>query len=573
MPKNLIAYLIIYLKFRMMYLNNNISLLSSFSSKNMVVILTIIGVISLIFKLYLADFSTPVFSDALEYTQHSIAQSQGQFLQHPQRHSGWPLFQTVFMNLINSNNFLDYSNISKILSISISSLTIIPVYFLSKKFFNPGLSLLAVGFFAFEPRLIQNSTLGFSEPLFILVMVSSIYFITKNETKFIVLSFILAAILWWIRPNGFILFFIISIIYFAKVRFNFISIRNFLIFALIFSLIVTPLLLQRYDQFGDPMYNWIGERIWVGEYSHSRSISPGESYSSIDFINDFGIQSFFERFVSNGIYTLSSTLSYMMLPFLIFLTPLGIILCIKKQISKLGFSPIWITLLVSLLASIIPFAVIPDKRLILYLFPFLIIFAIIPINHYFDKFSFSRNNSKISLLIIFAVLIVISSFMISRYELSDITSEQEQINFTKHLYQNFEGKLLFEPYNTQKYFNHPSLYEDKTDFLSIKINEDWKDGETFFDYPDIKFSRISIFGNDMHEFLENGEKDGLTHVMATSQNTSFFNFINDLYLNDEQYTFLKKVYDSDDFDHKKFHVKVFEIDYIEFETFKKNSTD
>ena len=75
--------------------------------------------------------------------------------------------------------------------------------------------------------------------------------------------------------------------------------------ALIFSLIVTPLLLQRYDQFGDPMYNWIGERIWVGEYSHSRSISPGESYSSIDFINDFGIQSFFERFVSNGIYTLS----------------------------------------------------------------------------------------------------------------------------------------------------------------------------------------------------------------------------------------------------------------------------
>ena len=73
--------------------------------------------------------------------------------------------------------------------------------------------------------------------------------------------------------------------------------------------------------------------------------------------------------------------------------------------------------------------------------------------------------------------------------------------------------------------------------------------------------------------LENGEKDGLTHVMATSQNTSFFNFINDLYLNDKQHTFLKKVYDSDDFGHKKFHVKVFEIDYIEFETFKNNSTD
>ena len=435
MPKNLIAYLIIYLKFRMMYLNNNISLLSSFSSKNIVVCLTIIGVISLIFKLYLADFSTPVFSDALEYTQHSIAQSQGQFLQHPQRHSGWPLFQTVFMNLINSNNFLDYSNISKILSISISSLTIIPVYFLSKKFFNPGLSLLAVGFFAFEPRLIQNSTLGFSEPLFILVMVSSIYFITKNETKFIVLSFILAAILWWIRPNGFILFFIISIIYFAKVRFNFISIRNFLIFALIFSLIVTPLLLQRYDQFGDPTYNWIGERIWVGEYSHSRSMLPGESYSAINFINDFGINSFFERFVYNGSSTLFSIISYMMLPYLIFLTPLGMIFCIKKQISKKGFFPIWMTLLISILASIIPFAVIPDKRLILYIFPFLTIFAIIPINHYFEKSIFLKNNSTKLLLAIFVILIITSSFMVSRYELSDSTYEEEQMNFTKFVKQ------------------------------------------------------------------------------------------------------------------------------------------
>lgn len=548
-------------------------MLSSLSSKNVILSLTIIGLISLIFKLYLTDFSTPVFSDALEYTQHSIAQSQGQFLQHPQRHSGWPFFQTLFMNFVNSENFLDYSNVSKILSISVSTLTIIPVYLLSKKFFHPAFSILAAGFFAFEPRLIQNSTLGFSEPIFIFVMVSSIFFITKNENKFIILSFILAAILWWIRPNGFILFFIISIIYFAKFRFNFISIRNFLIFVFIFSLIVTPLLLQRYDQFGDPMYNWIGERIWIGEYSHSRSLSPNESYSSINFINDFGINSFFERFIFGGSYTLFSILSYMMLPYLIFLTPLGMILCIKKHITKNGLFPIWITLLISVLVSIIPFAVIPDKRLILYLFPFLIILTIIPINHYFHQFSFLKNNSKKSLLIIFAILIITSSFMISRYDLSDTLSEEEQLNFTKFVTQNFEGKLIFEPYNTQKYFNHPSLYENNTDFLSIKITENWKDGDGFFNYPDSKFSRISVYGNNIEEFLDNGKQSGLTHVMVTSQNTSFFDFINELYQNDERYTFLTKVYDSNDHNHKKFHVKVFEINYSKFESYKKNLMD
>tara|TARA_B100001142_G_C13940905_1_gene503142 strand:+ start:56 stop:547 length:492 start_codon:yes stop_codon:yes gene_type:complete len=163
--------------------------------------------------------------------------------------------------------------------------------------------------------------------------------------------------------------------------------------------------------------------------------------------------------------------------------------------------------------------------------------------------------------------------MVSRYELTDNSYEQEQLNFTKHVSQKFEGKLLFEPFNTQKYFNHPLLYENKDDFLSIKINENWKDGELYFTYPEVKFSRASVYGIDMNEFLENGEKIGLTHVMVTSQGTSFFDFINELYSDDSQYSFLKKVYDSNDFDHKKFHVKVFEIDYSEFKTSTKNSMD
>ena len=132
-----------------------------FSRKKIFVILVLIGIISLGFKIYLVDFSIPVFSDALEYTQHSIAQSQGQFLEHPQRHSGWPLLQSPFMYMLDSDNFLDYSNTSKILSIVISSLTIIPLYLLSNRYLDPKFSLLVVGIFAFEPRLIQNSVLGF----------------------------------------------------------------------------------------------------------------------------------------------------------------------------------------------------------------------------------------------------------------------------------------------------------------------------------------------------------------------------------------------------------------------------
>lgn len=541
--------------------------ISKFSKTNIVLSLAFIGVISVIFKLYLADFTVPVFSDALEYTQHSISISQGQFLQHPQRHSGWPFLQSIFMIFLNTENFLDYSNTSKILSISVSTLTIIPVYLLSNRYFDSRFALLATAFFAFEPRLIQNSTLGFSEPLFIFIMVFSIFCATKNEKKFLILSFILAGILWWIRPNGFILFFMITVIYFVRFRFSKKTIQNLLIYSFIFSLIITPLLLQRYEQFGDPMYNWIGERIWVGEYSHSRSLVSGDSYSYLDFISDNGLQSFFKEFIFDGSLTLFSTLSYMMLPYLVFLAPSGMIFCLKNRISNNSLFPISFVLLISLLASVIPFTVIPDKRLILYVFPFLIIFSTLSLNYFFNKISFFNNHSKLFFIIIFSLLIITSSFMISRYTKSEQLSEQEQLDFTKFLIKNFEGKLLFEPFNTQKYFNHPSIYEKPDTFLSIKITENWKEGDPFFDYPTQKLSRISVYGENIRELLENGEKRGLTHIMVTPESTSFFDFVNQLYFEENKYPFLTLVYDSTYFDHKYFHVKVFEINYSEFHKF------
>ena len=133
------------------------------------------------------------------------------------------------------------------------------------------------------------------------------------------------------------------------------------------------------------MYNWIGERIWFGDYSHSRSILPGEKYTAIDFINANGFQNFIEKFFFNGSINLFSTLGYMMLPYLIILTPLGIIFSFKNKISHYSLSPISIVLVASIVISIVPFSVIPDKRLILFLFPFLMIFSVFPLKYYFQK--------------------------------------------------------------------------------------------------------------------------------------------------------------------------------------------
>ena len=71
-------------------MSSEIKNMGTFSGKKIIVCLIIIGLISLGLKLFLVDFSIPIQSDALEYALHANAINEGQFLQHPQRHSGWP---------------------------------------------------------------------------------------------------------------------------------------------------------------------------------------------------------------------------------------------------------------------------------------------------------------------------------------------------------------------------------------------------------------------------------------------------------------------------------------------------
>ena len=106
------------------------------SKKSVIISLVIISIISLGLKLYLTDFSIPVFSDNMAYTLDAVAHVNGDFSQRSDRGIGWSLFVYPFFSLVNSDNFLDYSNVIKAISISIATLSIIPVYLLGKKFFD-----------------------------------------------------------------------------------------------------------------------------------------------------------------------------------------------------------------------------------------------------------------------------------------------------------------------------------------------------------------------------------------------------------------------------------------------------
>jgi len=188
----------------------------NFSRKKIAIFLIIIIAISLIFKLYFLDLEIPVISDRFDFAMRALAYSEGEFIIQPKQNPGWPLFVSLFYGMIDSGNLIDYSAILKSLTVGITTVTIIPIYLLARKFFDERYSLVAASLFAFEPHLNRWSTLGFTEPLYILVMIGSFYFILSKNMKYFYLSFLLAGFLWWIRLEGIVMFFVLTAIFFYK---------------------------------------------------------------------------------------------------------------------------------------------------------------------------------------------------------------------------------------------------------------------------------------------------------------------------------------------------------------------
>ena len=89
----------------------------------------------------------------------------GHFPNYSPVQSGWPEFLSLFFMSYNSENLIDYSNLQRSISIILSGITVIPIFYICKKFFNNYYSLIGAIIFALEPRIIINSTIGISEPL------------------------------------------------------------------------------------------------------------------------------------------------------------------------------------------------------------------------------------------------------------------------------------------------------------------------------------------------------------------------------------------------------------------------
>ena len=556
---------------------NNSSSLKKSNIATIVICLIVISSISIGFKLSHVDFSNPIIGeDTYVYVLGAFSVINGDFSQPDRKALGWSIFMSPFYLLTDSTDLLDYLNITRILSIAISTVTIIPMYILARRFFDEKYSLMASCLFAFEPHLNYNSVLGLSEPLFIFgIVLASIFILQKNHNWYFYLSFLLAGIVWWVRFNGLVMVMILSIVFFVVYKPSSKNFLKYLVCIGLFLIIVSPILIQRYDQFGDPLYFAVSDNHFIGDaYSNYAVNTKDIEYSASDYIQDNGVISFVERFGLTGLHIMVLDMFKMLFPYLIFLLPFGVLFSIRSFAQDKDYiKSIWILLLVNLGSLIIVFSTWGDMRLIYHVFPFIIIISTIVIQrvvkHGLSTFQFSEKQKNFFLVGIISIVIISASILTLRMNESDELLDQERIEFSKLLTQKFDGKIsaggdVLRLLTYTQLQDSPHLFKEfKTSTYDFSIG---RDSDLFA--SENMLERTLLYAKSLDELIEVGKEYDLKYIAINKEQpkNDWFGYLTNLYDEGEKYPFLTKVLDTKEIGFKKFKVKVFEINYDKFIT-------
>ena len=430
--------------------------------------------------------------------------------------NGWPIFIAFWFSIINLENTLEYMQLQRTISIILSTLTVIPVYFLCRKFFNDKLSLIGASIFIFDPRIILNSLLGITEPLFILLSTTALVFFLKYKRKEIIFAFILVSLCTTVRSEGIFVFLTLTILFLIKYKISKEIIKTYLPALIIFVLILIPVMDYRIEITGS-------DGIFL------RAIES--STQSISTTNQEGIEKIFE-----GAKLFVSYLGWIMIPVFIVFLPFGSIQLFRKKIENTSF--IIIFLIVSSIPIFYAYMVqAQDTRYLYVLYPIFCVLSLFAVQSYISKIN--RKN----IVIVLIILGILSSSIIF-YEFKKIDYEKE-----KELYQ--IGKIA------SKIISATNVHPTESRYISVaQIPDQWP----FVFHDDMyMIKRISIGNVDNLEDYILNSRDELTHIIV-DDNPNLPKFLQDVNKNEEKYEYLKKIFDSknEGFNHQ---MKIFEIDY------------
>lgn len=494
--------------------------------------------LGIIIRFIFFPYNVPITLDGIDYFMYGIDLSRGNVL--PEGYLinkfGWGVFLSPFFSLANNFELIELMNLQRVVSIIISTITVFPLYLIIKKFFEYKIALVSSALFIFNPKIIENSLLGISDPLFLFLIFSSIGMVITNKSKLQILGFFVAALGFFVRQEGIFLVFILIIILLInnysknkifynlnnKIRKNLLRILyGIIIFSLTLLLINYPINLQN-EQISifDPIL----------DYFDLENIELNQN------LEENKTQNIIQIGLTDGIITFVKFFIWILFPNLIVFFLISIIK-INRNFSYKKLIVIIISLIFSFTPLMIYTRNFEDVR---YIFPILLptlIFSCISINFVYTKI----NNKKLILLLI--IPIVISSSIFYQLTVDDYNYFYELSVASDFLINNSDGVNAFKDSrfirSSELKYYWPELPE-----IGNNLRADW----TFKRFSTDEYNNLETF------VKENSEK-GLTHILVKDKNSDIF-FV-DL-LKNQNYPFLEKVFDSRDLNFKN-KILIFKI--------------
>ena len=507
-------------------MKNEIDCESKIFSKNTIICLGIIGLVGFLIRFFYFPDGIPITLDGTLYFWYANDLSvSGTFPTNVDLvNNGWPTFLSIFFSFFNSENFLDYMMLQRYVTIIISVATIIPVFILCRKFCGNELSLIGALLFAFQPRIIENSLSGLSEPLFILLELVCLVLFLQNNFKFKYVSFAILALACIVRYEGIVLLIPLSVLFLVVNREYKKNVSRYFLAISIFLLVLLPMAFVRMNTVG-----------YDGIASHSIAAVSTIGQDSTIYL---------------GIISLIESTGLSVFPIFFALLPLGFFGFFKNR----NFDKYTVLLFLIFMLMPIIYASsrgIAEPRYLLVLFPIFSLISVYTVKEITKKF----NNSKL-ISIVFIIAILVLSVVYLDYNKNDYDYELDIYHVGLEV---SKRTSVINDYHPEVKYVHNKIdvasHLGTFPVLSSEIKQKIKLIETH-EY------------DSLNEFIDYGKNEGLMHIV-TDENENRQQFLRDVFYNEKKFPYLTKIYDSSEQGYD-YHLKIFRIDYEKFESIEFN---
>ena len=536
--------------------------LNKIKPKKTAISLSLIILLGLSIRFYYVPTDLPIASDGFfdfVYAAKTVFEG-GLPIGYGTTNTGWGNFLSLFFSLSDTSDPFYLMQIQRSLSIVLSTITIIPAFFIFRKFVNIRWALFGSVLLIMEPRLLMMSLEGINYSLFIFIFVLAIALFLKKTNISLFLSFGCIACATLVRYEGLLLLIPLSIMYFVKFK-DKKSMIKFLGMIFIIIIILVPISVLRIQATENICYeSGFGVRCGDDGFTHAilagpRLLSqiltvmpsqetPETTTPMIDENKDKtdGYTVLSENKIITGFMALLKFIGLALIPYFVFFVSYNIILRIKnKKLVELDWDKKMIVLTTGIMLLPALYAYmrgIDEIRYVLVLIPLVCILSISWTNKISEQIP-----KKMSLLVILIVLVVISSIIFIEFKQ----------DYDRHRELFLVSQKIVELTNITNSF-HQSGYV-KTAVLSSSwpvLPEASQNGKPIYVFQIVSTNDY----DDLAEFIIDSRKYDLRYLVVDEDNELFAA----LRINPTVYPYLIKIFDSDEVGYKN-HFMIYEIDY------------